>query len=285
MGVIIACYSTWHGRGNTTNAISLAVNIAMNYDAKVLLMHSQYKRSNLEEAFYLGDEDIDSGIDSLERYALTGEFNGINMFESYCNNKIPERLDLLVGSKKVSRSLFYEGIGKNIVRILNCAKDTYDVVVIDVNSGTNINDGITNKVLEIADSVIVTIDQTEKLLEEFFTKDITKIPNKKLKLVLGKYDSESKCSKLYVKKMFKYFDEIFSIPYSTDVMDSINNHDILKFFYANRNISRKNSINVFFNELNLLTDNIISTCNVSLSKSQLKGNAFLLILKKIFKVS
>lgn len=68
----VVCWSNYHGQaGNTSNAIAIALSLAMNSNSKVLLCSMQYYKNNIDSAFFEGNElkELDSGIDSIERVA------------------------------------------------------------------------------------------------------------------------------------------------------------------------------------------------------------------------
>ncbi|MCH4200142.1 MAG: hypothetical protein LKF87_12315 [Clostridium tyrobutyricum] len=284
----IAFFSTWHGRGTTTNAIITAINLAINYNAKVLLTHSQYMRSNLEDAFIQdknNQENIlnfnDTGIDSIERLVKSRQIQAED-FPNYSISVIDNRLDLLPGSKKSNIDLFSKDIEKSILDILNKANQYYDFTIIDVNSG--IGNTLTKKIIDDCDLIVYCIDQSEKNLKNFFEKDIKEI-NKDLVILLSRYDENSKCSTEYVKSNFKWHDEIYSINYSTRLMDNMNNHSILKFFYScNREEDE------FFLKLNSLCERVVEITknkdNANITELQLENQSLFSLkkLKELFKL-
>lgn len=252
MGIIVAFWSPWHGRGNTSNCIATAMQFHYKYNASIIITHTQYTRSNMEAAFLTGkeNEDLlnfsDLGIDSIERALKTGKLKNED-FISYCN-KIDNNLYLLSGSKKSNRELFKNSIGKTIEDICRYSKSANDLTFIDVASG--MNDEIAKKVLNLADIVVVTLDQTNVVCEDFFNNQIKFIENKKLLIAMGRYDFESKYSKSYIDKTFSQ--DVFLFPQLTEYLDSLNTHNVNKFFKTYHYINDE----PFFEELNLLVEEI-----------------------------
>lgn len=285
----VAFWSPWHGRGNTANAISISLAFAMKYNVKSLLTHSQYAHSAMEQAFISDDADStdvlkfsDTGIDALERLSKIG-YSSSEEISNYCTNIIHDRLDLLTGSKKSSKALFSDSIGKTILDIFRMANSQYDFTFIDLNSG--LKDEISLNLIKKADLVVVTLDQSDKVLKEFFTNDINVLKNKNTIVCIGKYDEKSKCSKKYVKSMFNFEGNIFCVPYETKLLDAFNNHKVLEYFMINNKNLNGTYEDVFFNEVNMIVDEIVNILNVGLEKEELKKDSLKNKVAKLLKLA
>lgn len=258
--ITIASWCGWHGRGNTANLIAIAMQLALKCKIKGVMMHTQYTRSNMENAFLTGkeNEDLmsfsDVGIDSLERAIKTGHLKKGDL-SSYCNNILEDKLDLLAGTKKTAKKLYNKSIGETILNICNYVKENVDITFIDVNSG--LNDEVTRKVLEEADVVIITLDQTDSVCDDFFNNEIKffKDKGKDIIVTLGKYDPKCDYSASYIKKKYKFDDDIFVVPYLSDYLNALNNHTVKKFFSTFYYVEEE----PFFNELNNIVERIIMT--------------------------
>lgn len=254
MGLIVAMWSPLHGRGTTANCIAAATQFSYKYNAKVYMLHTHYSRSTMETAFLSGkeEEDLmtfsDLGIDSIERALKTGLLQKED-FKSYCN-KINDNLYMLSGSKKSRYSLFDKSIGETFVSIINFAKESNDITFIDVESA--FTKEIAFRVIDLADIVVVNLDQTNYLCEEYFSKDNKhRIDKEKEMIVIGRYDWESKYSKKYIDKAFKQ--DVFVIPQLTEYLDAMNNHRVNSFFKANYELEDE----LFFDEINRLNERIV----------------------------
>lgn len=255
----LAFWSTMHGRGSTANCIAAALGFAMNYNVRSLITNTQYTMSSLDDAFFTQKEKdnlkkYDYGIDSLDRLVMGKHIINKNDFENYASNIIPGRLDILTGSQRANQNIYKISIRQTILSILEGSKSCYDLVFADVNSG--INDEITMKILSNSDVIVVSLDQNEKVLSDFFKNDYNKFRDKNLIIVLSKYDPRSKCSKKYVKSMFNYNDYIFSVPYNTDFLDALNNHRVYNYFFSNNKLVRNEKNDYFFLEINKILDRI-----------------------------
>lgn len=265
----VAFWSSFHGQpGTTANAIATSMYTAMNYKLKVLLTHSQYAKSSMESAFVTDNEEEslikfnDFGIDSLERLARAGKLSSGD-FYNYTKNIIPKRLDLLTGSTKLKKELF-NNIYDTIIEIFRYARECYDIVFVDVNSGNK--DKITEKVLDDSDIIVVSLNQNEKILKSFFEKKdwIDALDKKKIVLVLGRYDLNSKCSVKYVRSTYGWKDEIYTVPYVTSFMDCCNNHNVKEFFYANNSTAKHDEANFFMEEVQRLANRILDLSNIEI---------------------
>ncbi|NFL43530.1 hypothetical protein FDB61_17845 [Clostridium botulinum] len=256
MGKIIAFWSPWHGRGNTSNCISSAMQFSMLNDIESVITHTQYTRSSMEQVFLTGKEDddilkfSDFGLDSLERALRTGRLETKN-FNNYSNNIISKKLEFLPGSKKTNVKLFENSIGQTIIDIIDFAKESKEITFIDI--GSTANDKVTKRILDIADIIFVTLDQSKIVLKDFFEKQIELLKDKEVILLIGRYDLDSKYLIKNIKKEFKYDGEIIGIPYVTEYSDALNSHEVKKFFEKYYLLDNE----PFFESLNYINDIIL----------------------------
>lgn len=246
MGAIVAFWSPLHGRGNTSNCIATAVQASMIYDKDIFITHTHYVRSTMESAFLKGneDEDIlklsDLGLDSVNRAIKTGSLEADDI-KNYCN-QLTENLFLLSGSRK-NEEVFREKIGQDFGHICSFLKKSDNISFIDIDSGYKSD--IAKEIIRMADIVVVTLDQTNILCEDYFSHDFCIDENKQI-IVMGRFDDNSKYTKKFVQKKFK--SPVYAIAAETEFLDALNNHRIIDFF---KNYYDSED-NLFFDELNLL---------------------------------
>ena len=260
MGALVAFWSAWHGRGNTSNCIASSMQFSMLNDIESAITHTQYTRSSMEQILLTGKEDddilkfSDFGLDSLERALRTGRLEPKN-FNNYSVNIIPKKLEFLPGSKKTNVKLFESSIGKTILDIVDFARVSKKATFIDVGSTTN--DPVTQRILEIADIIFVTVDQSKMVLNDFFTNQMEFLEDKNVILLIGRYDIESKYLIKIIKKEFKYKGEIIGIPYLTEYSDALNSKSTKKFFDRYYTLDNE----PFFESLNQINDIILDYIN------------------------
>ena len=256
MGALVAFWSAWHGRGNTSNCIASSMQFSMLNNIESAITHTQYTRSSMEYHLLTGKEDddilkfSDFGLDSLERALRTGRLEPKN-FNNYSVNVVPKKLEFLPGSKKTNIKLFESSIGRTILDIVDFAKISKEVTFIDI--GSTANDPVTQRILETADVIFVTVDQSKMVLNDFFTNQIKLLENKNVFLLIGRYDLESQYLIKNIKKEFKYKGEIIGIPYLTEYSDALNSKSINKIF--DRSYALENE--PFFESLNQINDIIL----------------------------
>lgn len=254
-GFLVAFWSPLHGRGTTANCIAAASQFSYKYNTDVYITHTHYNRSMMEKAFLNEkkvDEDLlsfsDLGLDSIERALQTGKLMPGD-FKSYCN-KINETLYLLSGSKKANYTLFNNTIGQTFEKICEFSKENNGITFVDVESGFTRD--IACKVIEAADVVVVNLDQTNFLCEEYFNRENEhRIPEEKEIIVIGRFDYESKYTKKYIDNTFKQ--DSIVIPHLTDYLDALNNHRV-KGFFDSYNVLEDE---LFFDEINRLNEKIV----------------------------
>lgn len=254
MGILIAFWSPWPGKGTTANCISAALQFSYKYKNNVIITHTNNKKTTMEAAFLNGNEDesiesmlsfTDVGVDSLERALKTGKLKQKDIL-SYCN-RVNDNLYFLSGSKKTDE-LFDSSVGFSFKNICEFSKQVNDVTFIDVTSG--FNKDVSKRVLDIADVIVVSLDQTNLYCEEFFGNQIENFQRKKPLIMIGRLDYESNYSKKYIDKAFNQ--DVFILPQLTEYLDAINNHRVNQFFREYSNSEDE----LFFDELNRFIDEI-----------------------------
>lgn len=254
MGFLVACWSPLHGRGTTSTCMALATQFSYRYNSKVAITHTHLTRSTMETAFLKGNEEedllsfSDMGIDSIDRALRTGTLKKDD-FKAYCN-KINGNLSFLSGSKKTNDELFKDSIGKNFKSICKFAKESNDITFIDIESG--FTKEIAREVVELADIVIVNLDQTNQLCKEYFESKIEEFNKEEAIVAISRYDWASKYSKKYIDKTFNQ--NVFVIPSVTEYLDAMNNHRVDEFFRLNHHLEDE----LLFDELNRLNIEIVT---------------------------
>lgn len=255
--MIICFWNYLHGRSNTSNCIASALNYSLNYKAKALILDSEYQKSLMANAFFNPErikslKTLEYGIDSISNILYSKQKIDKEDFDNFSTSIIEERLNFLPGSSKANRELYNNSLSATIPQILESARECYDMVFIDVNSG--IDNEITKNILSNSDYIFISLEQNEKMLEDFFNTDLKYINDKKYGIMLGRYDPECKCSAKHIMKKFKYKGDIFTIPYNTNFLNSINSNNVVEFFYKNNIDVKKKSDIGFFNELDEISD-------------------------------
>jgi MinD-like ATPase involved in chromosome partitioning or flagellar assembly len=258
---VIAFWSTVHGQtGNTSNLLAAAVTLSLNYNLKVLIMHNQLEKSSMESAFLnLNNQDAEfdeMGIDALIKLTKAGRLQP-GLIKSYSHN-ISNRLDMLIGSSQVKQEMFEDNICETIATIIENARESYDLVLVDLNSGELKESS--NKILELADIVVVSLNQNNVVLKSYFDNDALK--SKEKVIVLGNYIAESKYSINHIKKLYNCKEKIYAIPSNIDFKDSHNDNRLYDFFILNNNIDRYDDNYEFIRNVKELAQELVDKAQV-----------------------
>ncbi len=264
---VISCWSPYHGQcGTTLNSALLSSYLAINSKYKILVTNTQYTKSNLETAFLKDNNknyDVfnDIGIDSVYRLAQSNKLTKDNI-SNYSKVLIKDKLDLLVGSKKSTDKLFNE-ILSEMDYILECMKESYNLIMFDVNSG--LENTMTKTVLDASDVIIVNLTQNIKLLRDFFENYLELFKEKNLILVLGNYDDKLSLTKRYTKKLFNCERNIYSISYMSELKEAHNNSNILKLINHNniKLIDKDDKFYFLMNELDTICEDILTYAGIN----------------------
>ena len=235
---ITAFWSPFHGQTGQSAAIaSIGTYLGINFNLSTLLMHSQFTRSSLEDAFLAPDKNTKSilfgenGIDAVEKLARTKQLSD-KSFTDYTTSLIPGRLEILAGTNKKSNELFSQ-LAYTLPYIMACARQSFHLVLCDVNSG--LSSEITDIVLKNSDLVVVCLNQNLEVLNGYFEKlhFHPKLNDRRHLLLLGNYEHDSVYTSAYIKRLFGFKDEIYVLPRNTSLMDAHNSHDFLRYFFGN----------------------------------------------------
>jgi len=270
--ILIGFWSPFHGQTcNTSNAVAIATRIAVTRTFKSLLMHNTINKSNMENAFFSDtstDNDIssifdESGIDATMKLAKTGHLNPVN-FKNYTNILIQERLEILLGTARKDGAV-KELMLEQIEYIINCARDAYDFVFLDINAG---HGELSLKTLELVDMLIISLNQNMEVLSSYFLRKEWDpvLENKPHILVMSNYDDKSTFNIERIRKEFNYYGEMYPIPRNVRFMDFYNEHKILDYFTSTSTLNKKEAVNKeefrFFNCLDEIIKRIIHVYNL-----------------------
>lgn len=241
---VIAFWSPFHGQtGQTLSMAAAGCCLGINYSITTLLMHTHFLHSNLENGFLPPDKDIKSrmfderGIDAVEKLARTKQLSEKSLTD-YTTSLLPGRLEILTGTSKASIKSFTR-LSDSLAYIIACARQSFDLVLCDVNSG--LNSEITGIILKNADLVVVCLNQNLEVLKVFFDGHLShpEIQNRKFTILLGNYQGDSIYTAAYIKKLFKYKEDIYTLPRNAGLMDAHNGHDLLKYFFTNAGVKKQ----------------------------------------------
>lgn len=271
--MLIASWSPYSGQaGVTSNSIAIAVELAIRHNIRVLITHTHTNKLDMERAFLnINEEELigspkvkDTGLDAACRNAQVNRLN-TDTLQVYTDNIIEGRLDLLAGTLRDKENLSRDH-DINVQKVLRCAVSKYDVVVVDLNSGTE--DSLTKMILDKADIILLNVSQNYANLKEIFIdKKYSNFINKDKQLVVvGRYESKSTHTIKYMKNTFRLKETVFGVPYCSDFNDAINGNYIVRFLKTNSETSSNNVNNILLASfLGKLSDEIAIRMGLNIS--------------------
>ncbi len=247
--MIVAFWSNVHGQPRTTsNMVAMAVAIAMNYNRKCLVTQTHFNLNNLE-SYLIGSREnsrdvfMDIGLDGLASVVKLRAIDK-DTIENYSIPLLNKRLTLLPGTAGGNRKAFINDMGKTVAMLLNEMNKHYEMVFVDVNSGT---DEVSRLILEKADIVVVNLCQNKSVIDNYVAS--WRPMNKKIMYLFGSYDKDSSYNLHNLKLMYKPFSKEYTgvIPNNTGFMDAQSDGSVIKFMKRNSE-AKKDGIDGYFME-------------------------------------
>ena len=225
--MIVAFWSPVVGKAGTTNNIfTTSARMALTQNKKVLLINSQYKSKDIETAIVPPNtsELLESvGIDCLLRNAKMRKISE-NSIRVSSLAYYGERLHIITGSTKKNEELFETEMFDLFPMIVRGASQYYDVVMVDVASGTS---KMSRMILDVSDTVVVNLPQNKYLIEACLKK--CNELNKKIVYLIGNYDNKSIYNRKNLERIFKQLKhKTVVIPHDVNLKDSFSD-GIIKF--------------------------------------------------------
>ncbi|MFD1736224.1 hypothetical protein ACFSCX_06555 [Bacillus salitolerans] len=260
----VSFWSPTNGQATTSNLILVASLLSAEYELKTMMTQT-HAQSTLESAFLTSSQGSmvdfsDSGIDALERLARSNRLTH-DKVANYTKSVLTNRLDLLAGTSKPN-FVKSESIHDVLETIIEAAKRYYDLLLIDVNNGTDHE--LASKVLQKSDLVIVNLTQNVNVLDQFFSKDIEQLQDKKMLLVLSNYDVDSRYSEKNIRRRYHCKSPILTVPYNTDYRDAFNDKKVLEYFLRARKQKAANN-HFFVNEVRKLAKEILKLSDIEMN--------------------
>ncbi len=261
--MLVSFWSIHHGQSaTTTNMLSLSLALSLNTRNRVLVTHTQYGETRLEDSLVrdldIYKESIISGYGMNPIIRL--QKNGLLNTENLPDYTIPlidnNRYDLLIGTDKHNLEddelIAYE---ETLLNVLVISMKIYDYVFVDIASGQN--NRLSKKVLEISDVVVVNTSQNTYSVEKHLESTILPTDKKTL-YCIGKYEDRIKTSKKNLTRTYK-LKNVLTVPYNPVLIDVINRGDMLDYFGRNI-VQHKKNKSEFFSDVLKSANNLELMC-------------------------
>lgn len=260
--------------GQTMSMVALSTYMAIEHNYKILDISANFKDQTLENSYWdttkmdnlvktivnsknvnASQIGLESGIEGLVKIVNSNKTTK-NIISNYAKVVFNNRLDVLCSAKTQDYEEYVE-ICKLYPTILQAANRDYDLVFIDISK--KMPEEQKNKILEIADVIIVNITQRLKTIDSFvkLRQENEFFKKNNILLNIGRYD---KFSKYNVKNITRYIREkkdIYAIPYNTLFFESCSEGSVAELFLRIRKIDEEDRNAIFMDEIRRLTKDLI----------------------------
>lgn len=255
----------------TLSMVALTTYMAIQHNYKILSVSTNFKDVTLEEAYWnlekeqsffkkinidnTGTIGLESGIEGLIKVIRSNKTTP-NIVSNYSKVIFNDRLDVLGGPKTTQYSEYLE-IAKMYPEILNIANKNYDLVFVDISK--RMDEEEANRILEIADVIIVNITQRLAIIDKFNTlrEENKFFKNNNVLLNIGRYDKYSKYNIKNISRYLRMKKDVLVIPYNTLFFESCSEGRVAEFFLKLRNTDLGDRNNTFVQELDRMTKQLI----------------------------
>lgn len=250
----------------TLSIVSIATNMAIEHNYKILLMSTNYNDDTLESCYWEKEKKekkiitdimpsqghvLDSGIEGLSKLINSNRATPEDI-TNYTKIVFKDRLEVLLSIRSSSYDEYLR-LRSLYVDILKNANKYYDLIFVDVNKGLD-NEFIRN-ILEMSDLIITNLTQRKKIIDSFMEiKAKEKLFRKKNNmLIIGRYDRFSKYTAKNIARYMNEKNEICVIPYCTLFFEACNESKVADFFLRLKNIDETDRNAIFIREVNNAT--------------------------------
>jgi len=256
--------------GQTMSMVALSTFMAIEHNYRILNVSTSFKDETLENSYFdlqkqanlvksisnnASQVGFETGIEGLAKIIKSNKTSN-NIISSYAKVVFNNRLDILCAPRTESYEE-YRQISEVYTDILQIAGKDYDMVFVDISK--KMPEESKNRILEMADVIIVNVTQRLQTIESFMKlrEENQFFKKNNLLLNIGRYD---KFSKYNVKNVTRYLREkkdIYAVPYNTLFFESCSEGKVAEFFLRLRKVDVEDRNYVFMEEMQRLTKDLI----------------------------
>ena len=261
--------------GQTLSTIAVATMMAIEHNYKILAVTTGFKDTTILESFWTpkknsllqrelgintGIQNIESGVEGLSRIIQSNRGRS-GIVPNYVKVVFRDRLDVLQSPKTNDFKTYLE-VAKTYPALLEIANTDYNIVLTDIDK--RMPGEIQKEILNMADIIVITINQGAKSLEKVLElKEKSQLFQKENVLILiGKYDRFSKYNIKNISRYLKEKKNVSAISYNTLFFEATTEGKVVDYFLRNRNLTDKTDRNALFIE------ETKKTCNNIINKIQ-----------------
>ena len=256
--------------GQTSVAIAVATQMAIEHNHKILIVSTNFKDVTLENCFWeldrlnkpvvTGQErvaavGVDSSVEGLVKILVTNK-TSTDIVKNYSKTLLRDRLDVLL-SPKTENYQEYIQLASNYPEILRSADRYYDLIFVDLTN--RMEERVAQGILDISDVIVLNITQRLKNINDFLelkqSDDFYKRRN--VMLLLGRYDAHSKYNIKNVTRYLKEKKNILAVPYNTLYFEACSEGKVIDYFLKLKNIDENDRNYKFVEEINRIDTEIL----------------------------
>lgn len=270
MSVIAFWSSEKKETGQSMSMVALSTYMAIEHNYRILNVSTNFNDQTIEDAYWdiektenliknltANNEKVvfESGIEGLIKI-INSNKTSTTIVSNYTKIVFKDRLDVLL-SPKTKDYEEYKEICKFYPDIIQVASRNYDLVFVDLSKKMPKEEE--DKILELADVIIVNITQKMKSLNHLITlrEENPFFKKNNILINVGRYD---KFSKYNIKNMSRYLKEkknILAVPYNTLFFEGCAEGRVTDFFVRMRRVEADDRNAIFTDEVGRMAKTLI----------------------------
>ena len=230
--MIVGFWSPFHGQTATTTTTALmALYASVKCEKHLLIAHTNGRYATLEQCFGQDVQNEDwleqseMGLSALKRLTVNGRLES-EMIHNYTKSLYGGgTIDLLPGLKQRGNNEDNTWIKEVLIK----AVASYDMVFVDVHSGEN--HSLSQTVLQVADMIVVCLNQNRWLVENFNQsfRNSGILKEKRIMVHLALTHEQSRMRPKNLEKSFGY-KGVIETPYDPGIMMASNQQELLNWY-------------------------------------------------------
>ncbi len=256
--------------GQTMSMVALSTYMAIEHNYKILNVSTSFKDNTLESSYWdlqkieqlvktisknTNAVGLESGVEGLIKI-INSNKTSTNIVSNYTKVVFKDRLDVLCAAKTQNYEEYRE-IAQLYPNILQVANRSYDLVFVDISK--RMPKEQVDKILEIANVVIVNMTQRLKTIDDFINlrEENEFFKGKNILVNIGRYDKFSKYNVKNITRYMKEKKDVHAIPYNTLFFESCSEGKVAEFFLKLRRVEQEDRNAVFIEETSRLAKDLI----------------------------
>ena len=259
--------------GQTLSMVALSTYMAIEHNYKILNVSTSFRDTTLENCYWdlekeneivkgltnnnAGMIGIEAGVEGLAKVIRSNRTSN-DIVSNYSRVVFNNRLDILCSSNTTDPKEYLQ-LASIYPDIINLANKTYDLVFVDISK--RIPKEQINRILEIADVIVVNITQKLTMIDRFnaLRQENEFFKKNNILLNIGRYDNYSKYNIKNVSRYLKMKRNILAIPYNTLFFESCAEGRVAEYFLKLRNLESDDRNHLFVGEIANMCKELVYT--------------------------